>query len=494
VTDAAGVELSRGRQVLLEKGILLESTVSFNAWSYGITEFADAASIWRSANFNTFNANATELPDLVKSLQPYGIQWGRWYALDQPNSKYVWNLGSPHMNNFVTFQYGDELFDTLTQPRLDDMKSTYAEWRRLYPKVLAYTNAQYEYPATVADISRYMQHTKPDMLSFDCYPSYDFAPEWRTRWYSTMQKYRTAAQLGNDGAGQQPIPWGQYLRLYRPDYRPIHDLPSESYVRLAQFATWAFGGLQTNAFLYNDPTGGDAMPAMFSSMGESSPTPVFPYVAESNRQSRNLSPALVRLVSTGIYLKPGSGTTTADTDLTPWSARAGATAGYADYLTNIQPKVSQGGPNDPGYSDILVGYFKPLQADNAGATFADGLHFMIVNGDAGVPFLPTDPAADPAPASAAAQWYRLTFDFSGSDFDSLARLSRDTGQVELVTLTHSSGSTYYLDLNLPGGTGDLFAFWDSSDPLPTIPEPGTLALLGIAGLGLLVYTLRKRCR
>ena len=50
------------------------------------------------------------------------------------------------------------------------------------------------------------------------------------------------------------------------------------------------------------------------------------------------------------------------------------------------------------------------------------------------------------------------FDFSGSTFNELVRLSRDTGKVEAVPLTLVSGSRYFLDLNLPGGTG--------SSPLP----------------------------
>ena len=57
---------------------------------------------------------------------------------------------------------------------------------------------------------------------------------------------------------------------------------------------------------------------------------MFDYAKETNRQSRNLGPALVRMVSTGVFMKPGSGKTLLGTDLTAWSAHAGSTSEYTD--------------------------------------------------------------------------------------------------------------------------------------------------------------------
>jgi hypothetical protein len=261
-------------------------------------------------------------------------------------------------------------------------------------------------------------------------------------------------------------------------------------VRLQQFASWAFGCKYTAAWVYSNPdpvtpTEGNSgnFPTMFSAPGtDANRTSTFDDVAETNRQSRNLGPALVELQSAGIFMKPGDGKSTADTGIAAWSARAGGSANYTDYLTGITPTRTQGGSPSGDWNDILIGYFKPMRADNSEYPFADGLHFMIVNGAA-------QGDADVGDPNSSAQWYRLTFDFSGSDFDALERLNRDTGLVEVITLTPISGQphSYFYDLNLPGGTGDLFRF-------ATAPEPGGVTLLCSGLIGIVAYVWRNRWR
>jgi hypothetical protein len=56
------------------------------------------------------------------------------------------------------------------------------------------------------------------------------------------------------------------------------------------------------------------------------------------------------------------------------------------------------------------------------------------------------------------QQINIDFNFGSSGINSLLRLSRETGEVELVELTHFGGSQYGLSLILDGGTGDLFKF------------------------------------
>jgi hypothetical protein len=395
--------------------------------------------LWLNSNFTTINMQWQPNPALLSGM-PAGQQWGRWYNTSTPSLKFLSQAEMNYVDNLVNLQYGDESANISDPSQLNEMSATFESWRSLYPNVLAHTNF-YANQFSTADLQNFMQVAQPDVMMFDNYPGFSFLTSSRNTWYTTMQTYRTLGLAGNDGTGQEPIPYAQYLDLYRTNYSK--PMPSESFVRLQQFASWAFGYTAVSAFVYNDPLFAGVVPVMFSSAGDTSPTPVFNFVAETNRQSRNLGPALVRLLSTDIRMIAGSGRSISGTGVAAWAANAN---GGDNYITAIVPTVSQGGANDASYDDILVGYFEPLLADNSDYLFADGTHFMIVNG------------APYGTSSASSQWYHLTFDFGSSGFNALERLSRNTGLVEPITLTHLTGSQYSLDLNLPGGTGDLFRF------------------------------------
>jgi len=234
-------------------------------------------------------------------------------------------------------------------------------------------------------------------------------------------------------------------------------------VRLQEFGSWAFGYTFLTAFVYNKPNNTGVYPTLFSSDGDGATTAVYDQVAETNRQSLNLGPALVRLTSSDVRMIPGSGKSI-PSGIAAWSVGAGGN----NFISSITPVTSPGGGASSSYGDILIGYFEPLLADNSDFPFADGTHFMLVNGSTS------------GSAAGSAQWYHLTFDFGSSGFDSLQRLSRDTGLIESIPLAHLSGSQYALDWNLEGGTGDLFRFWNSTVPEPTSCATAALILAAIA--------------
>ncbi len=309
---AVGQQISHGRQVILNRGLQLQSLVWPTYGGYtGITNLNQ----WSQANFtglNFFEAPFGSYESLLSQM-PAGTQWGR----DTHNNDTL-NLDSAdaaYANSFVGFCYEDET--SQTQAVLDAEKSDYAAWKAAYPNALAYTNFGAS-QMNASQLSAYMQYTQPDMIMFDNYPSFSFSNSARNSWYSDMQEYRLAGLAGNDGTGASPIPYAQYVNLYRSSNSAM--TPSESYVRLQEFASWAFGYTFTSAFVYDNWWNNTTInSAMFDSAGDIKPNAVFNYVAETNRESRNLGPALVRMVSTGIFMKPGSGKSVSGTGLTAWS-------------------------------------------------------------------------------------------------------------------------------------------------------------------------------
>jgi len=455
---ASVAELGNGRRVLLERGLQIQAL-----------GFVDSVAapvdyrLWKSAHFTAFNSwNDT---DPLRKLG-WAVPWGRWMRVDLSNP--LTEDEKRNAASLVCLQFDDELNQdkkpattgTLNAVKLEKIAAAFAGWREsIGSDFIAYTNfgannAYGKKRMTPAGLAAYMRATQPDMLMFDAYPTnYPKTVPFEV-WYGEMQKYRLAGLAGIDGSGRQPLPYAQYTDLYRTSYEQA--LPPESYVRLQEFAGWAFGYTFLTAFVYNKPKDPLVYPALFAGAGDSRPTEVFGYVAEANRQSLNLGPALVRLTSSDVRMIPGTnagtiqGTTLTESlngSLPEGIAAWGRGAGGNEYIVSITPVASQGGGASATYNDIIIGYFEPLLSDNDDYPFAGGTHFMIVNG------------SHTGTAAAGAQWYRIVFDFGASGFDSLQRLSRETGEVETVPLTHISGTQYSLDLHLEGGTGDLFRFW-----------------------------------
>ena len=450
-----GAGLSLGRQIILDRGLQIQSLGFVSSTPAPPTNF----SLWSSANFTAFNSWYDT--NAEKNLG-WTMPWSRWMRTDGSNPL-TNNEKTQHLSELVSLQYGDEenqlTNGTLDSATMSAMASAFSSWHSLYGNdFLAYTNFGANNASkslTPAALSLYMQTAQPDMLMFDAYPRQLVT---MSTWYAEMQKYRIAGLAGNDGTGQTPIPYGQYLDLYRTSYSA--SLPDESFVRLQENASWAFGYTFVTAFIYNKTNNSTVFPTLFASDDDTQPTAVLNEVAETNRQSRDLGPALVRLKSSDVRMIPGSGHSL-PVGISQWSVGAGGNS----FITSITPENSPGGTPSGSFADVIIGYFEPLLADNSDYPFADGTHFMIVNG------------ATSGSASDAAQWYRLTFEFGTSGFDELESLSRDTGQIETIPLTSLGGSQYVLDWNLEGGTGDLFRFASSS-----VPEPGTFAILGVWGV------------
>ena len=185
---------------------------------------------------------------------------------------------------------------------------------------------------------------------------------------------------------------------------------------------------------------------MFSGVDDSIPTAKFDQVAETNRQSRNLGPALVRLISTDVRMIMGKHGSSGVTNTTP----AGVTTGLAEtpgYLMSVSP-TNLGTLNNGKPGDVIVGIFKVLHESFDGDQYNNEKYFMVTNGL----------SDGSGTAAQTQQQIRLTFDMGSSGITSIQRLSRNTGTVEIIPLTADGNGGYYVDIVLDGGTGDLFKY------------------------------------
>src|SRR4029079_10305531 len=115
--------------------------------------------------------------------------------------------------------------------------------------------------------------------------------------------------------------------------------------------------------------------------------------------------------------------------------------------------------------DVYLGYFNPLltsYGDPAGE-----IYFMVTNAMGAYLQDTASLVADYA------QQITLDFNFGATGINSLQKLSRDTGLVEIVPLTSLGGSQYRLQYNLEAGTGDLFKYNDGT-PFVGVESPISL--------------------
>jgi hypothetical protein len=284
----------------------------------------------------------------------------------------------------------------------------------------------------------YMSACKPDMLCFDTYPFLKDAPGpggSPTPWYGDAQRYRKLSL----GIG---VPYGLWIQTFHGEdkYRD----PSESEMRLNQFAAWTFGYKLVCAFTYNAGSSN-----LFKGPGDRNPKDAFRQIAQINRESRNLGPALVRLKSTDVRIilgqhkdpvskQPADNVRPIDVEVWKYAANDPYLRGYT--IENI------GSKNDKLRGDVLIGWFTPL--DQPG--HADETYFMVTNG------LTDRSAAGPS----CRQRITLNFHFKDSGLNGIQRLNRTSGEVEDVSLKaiEKDPGRYVMTLELDGGTGDLFKF------------------------------------
>jgi autotransporter-associated beta strand protein len=448
--------LDKGHSLLINDGLQIWglNTDSFN-YNFSYSNFAAANLTAVAWSFGQSNPGALTT----------GQKWAKWVDYTGSPSTALNSTENAHYADLLAIQVGDEQEGDMESP--SSVTTTWfqnAHSGNYFNDKLLYTNSNFI--ANDGAFITFVANANPDAISFDSYPfgSTGLSPN---NWLGKAQQYRRHALGSYIGAtGNAPRPYGLYLQTYHAG-DGARD-PGDVEMRWQQFTAWTMGYTFADCF-----TAGGGNTSLFNSGNGFSPhQPTYDQFKESARQSRNLGPALTHLISYSNGAA-GGGTsivrgqdaagniTPVPTSWQPFSLNDAPP--NQRYLSSISA-VNLGSKNGGHPGDVYVGFFNPLQISDGDP--AGEAYFMITNGLGGSLQDGSATVAD------CAQELTLNFNFGSSGINSLQRLRRSDGQVEVVPLQYVSGSQYKLVFNLDGGTGDLFKYNDGT-PFVGI-ESGTL--------------------
>jgi hypothetical protein len=435
--------LDRGHRLLLKHGLQLQGLAFLEPGTINMER-------WQESNFNTFHFGSANW-EVIFPGRASDHPWARWSS-SPPIPEY----GVYDATSLVTATWIDE---HLSPSNLGEFVTWMDLMHKHLPDTISHNNDA-GHSASLGFIKQYMAQAEPDMLFWDYYVFHsggykDFPGGSPTPMYSIMGKYRRAALAGNDGTGRTPVPYGMWYQSIKGAFGYVI---SETELNIQYFAPWAYGYKSLAAFIYASREAGGCV--FFEGPAENNPTPLFYRAAELNRQSRNLAPALLRLLSTDVRFVLGQhkNNDNSSVNFNQLASHAREWTNSADpYITAIRAS-NLGSVNHGLPGDVIVGYHKPLfEQFELSPAFRDQIYFMVVNGL-------TAPGAN---GPETRQKIHMDFNFGSTGINCLYRLSRETGKVEKIILVSDSGGEYHFDFELEGGMGDLFSFHDFSELLNT---------------------------
>jgi hypothetical protein len=353
---------------------------------------------------------------------PPGAPWARWMMAD--NERGPTDEEKPYESSLVAWQFHDEqnLNDDKT---LATAKKWFDEMRAKYPNVIRYTN-QYGGLLTDANMARYIETCKPDMLSFDTYPILKTGDNWRS-YFGDLQRYRAFSA----GAG---IPFACWMQTFHGEDKYVD--PSESELRLDVFGAWTFGAKMQTCFTYNAGSS-SLFKKTFNGSGDSVPQPAYEWLKRINFESRNLSPHLVNLRCVDAKWILGKGSEY------PWGVAPWQFDKDLPQLRGIAVK-SQSKFNKGEVGDVALGFFKPLEG-------SENQRWIML----------TNALVDRNAASNLCR-QTITLNLVLDNGATVQKVNRQTGKLEKPRLQKvGEADRYLLDLDLPGGTGDLLCITTS---------------------------------
>lgn len=348
---------------------------------------------------------------------PPGAPWCKWVGQDDEFT--LAPDEGPYRSSLVALQFHDEQ-DLNSDKVLAAAKRWFDEMRKRSPNVILYTN-QYGGLLTDANMQRYIETCKPDMLSFDTYPILETEDNWRS-YFGDLQRYRAFSA----GAG---IPFQSWMQTFNGENK--YRNPSESELRLDLFGAWTFGAKMQTCFTYNAGSS-SLFKKKFNGSGDSERAPAYDWLKQILHESRNLSPYLSKLRCVDAQWLLGKGGNY------PWGVGPWKFDRDRPELRGIEVK-NVGKTHGGEVGDVAIGLFKPLDG-------TDGQHWLMV----------TNALAD-RNASAAECAQRVTLNVVLVDGQTIRMVSRkDGGLIEPPGMKKvGEAGRRLIEMDLPGGTGEL---------------------------------------
>jgi autotransporter-associated beta strand protein len=468
--------LDKGHRIIVQNGLQIwgvSSDILNYDVNYSVLEGANMNGVMWGFPANGYNVSngGTE----THLLSP-GDKWAKWtpweYNTNPANGAIVTPQNTltaaenARKSDLIALQVGDEInqsdMETGTRTRdwlLAAGNGTATAADDVFPDSLLYVNSFHI--INHANYANFIATANPDAISWDSYPfanphgHYILPRNWLTL-ANTFRRHALGSYIG--ATNNSPRPYGMYLQTFHDSFAVD---PGEVQMRWQQFVAWTLGYKFVDAFIFS---GGN------NNFGNNPAGSVYLGFQETARQGENLSPALSKLISYGYgpSFVQGAGSTGIPGDWIVFD-RNNAQPGQR-YLTGISNVTNLGTKNGGLSGDVYVGFFNPLHLSFGDPTGTN--YFMVMNGLGGDLTLPNGQSDNTATVAETRQQMTLNFDFGVTGIDSLLRLNRNTGIVEVINTSFNDGGNtvltslgngkYQLQLKLDGGTGDLFKYNDGT--------------------------------